>query len=72
MDLRFTLIGSILIGIGIVISLTYINISNTGPIEGFLQARMVAQLGGIISGLGVLILLVSFGLYRRRLRFKKK
>ncbi len=55
-----------MIAIGISISLIFMSISNTAAIEEFVQLRMVAQAGGVIAGVGVLILIVSFGLYRRR------
>ena len=71
MDWRFTLIGAIMIGIGTAISLINLAAANTGPIEEFVQGRMYAQAGGILAGIGVLVLLVSFGLQRRRRGFSR-
>lgn len=69
MDWRFTIIGAVMIGIGVTISLVFMNIANIVEVKEFVQNRMVAQIGGIVAGLGVLLLLISFGLQRRR-RFR--
>lgn len=71
MDWRFTFIGIAMIAIGIALSLIFINIANMAEVEEYAQNRMVAQGGGIIAGLGVMILLISFFLQRGRRRFKK-
>jgi 3-dehydroquinate dehydratase len=71
MDWRFTLIGIAMIAIGVALSLIFINIANMAEVEEYAQNRMVAQGGGIIAGLGVMILLISFFLQRGRRRFKK-
>lgn len=66
MDLRFTIIGAIMIVIGAVLNLTFINLSNMSPLESFSQWRMAAQLGGVLAALGVLVFIVSFGLQRKK------
>ncbi len=70
MDWRFTIIGAVMIGIGITISLIFLNIASDVEVQEFAQNRMIAQIGGIVAGLGVLLLLVSFGLQRRRRKFR--
>ncbi len=70
MDWRFTTIGAVMIGIGITISLIFLNIASDVEVQEFAQNRMIAQIGGIVAGLGVLLLLVSFGLQRRRRKFR--
>ncbi|GIU71566.1 MAG: hypothetical protein KatS3mg003_1045 [Candidatus Nitrosocaldaceae archaeon] len=71
MDWRFTFIGIAMIAIGVALSLIFINIANMAEVEEYAQNRMVAQGGGIIAGLGVMILLISLFLHRGRRRFKK-
>ncbi|MEM2856982.1 MAG: hypothetical protein QW416_07780 [Candidatus Nitrosocaldaceae archaeon] len=66
MDWRFTLIGVSMIAVGAALSLTFTNLSNIGPLETFSQWRMASQLGGILAALGVLVLIVSFGLRRKK------
>ncbi len=68
MDYRFTIIGALTIGVGLTISILFWNLATTGDIEDFLPNRMIVQLGGIIAGLGLLLLIVSFGLYKKRRR----
>lgn len=55
-----------MIAIGIVISIAFLNIASNVEVEEFAQNRMIAQIGGIVAGLGVLLLIVSFGIHRRR------
>ncbi len=59
-----------MIGIGVAVSIAFLNIANTVEVQEFAQNRMVAQIGGIVAGIGVLLLLVSFGLHRRRRKFR--
>jgi heme/copper-type cytochrome/quinol oxidase subunit 1 len=47
-----------------------LNIASDVEVQEFAQNRMIAQIGGIVAGLGVLLLLVSFGLQRRRRKFR--
>ncbi len=68
MDLRFTVIGAIMIAVGLTITILFWNIANASSIENYIQNRMVASIGGIISAIGMILLIVSFGLYKRQRR----
>jgi len=66
MDWRFLAAGVAMIITGSVISILYGSILLAGPLEEFNPSRGIAQIGGIIGGIGVLLTLVSFGLRRRK------
>ncbi|MGH9876498.1 MAG: hypothetical protein ACRD5H_02585 [Nitrososphaerales archaeon] len=70
MDWRFLAAGVAMIIVGSVISIFYGSILLSGPLvpEGYNPSRGIAQIGGIIGGIGVLLTLVSFGLRRRKRR----
>jgi hypothetical protein len=70
MDLRFLVIGAIMIVVGLTITILFWNIANTSSIENYIQNRMVASIGGVISAIGMILLIVSFGLYKRQRRFR--
>ncbi len=70
MDLRFTVIGAIMIAVGLTITILFWNIANASSIENYVQNRMVASIGGVISAIGMILLIVSFGLYKRQRRFR--
>lgn len=66
MDWRFLVAGIAMIITGSVISIVYGSILLTGPLEEFNPSRGIAQIGGIIAAMGVLLSLVSFGLRRKK------
>jgi hypothetical protein len=66
MDWRFFGSGIALIAAGIAIAIIFGALLTTGPIEEFNQNRGIAQLGGLVGAIGILLLLVSFGLSRRK------
>ncbi|MEM0441927.1 MAG: hypothetical protein QW450_02065 [Candidatus Nitrosocaldus sp.] len=66
MDLRILVIGAVLIAVGITVGTLFGNIVRSGPLEEFNTARGLAQIGTLIAGIGTLMVLVSFGLKRRR------
>ncbi len=68
MDWRFLVGGVAMIITGSVISIVYGSMLIAGPLEEFNPSRGIAQIGGIIGGIGVLLTLVSFGLRRRKRR----
>jgi len=68
MDWRFLAGGVAMIITGSVISIFYGSILLAGPLEEFSPSRGIAQIGGIIGGIGVLLTLVSFGLRRSKRR----
>ena len=70
MDLRFTVIGAIMIAVGLTITILFWNIANASSVENYIQNRMVASIGGVISAIGMILLIVSFGLYKRQRRFR--
>jgi hypothetical protein len=66
MDWRFFGGGVAIMATGIIISIIFGAYLTTGPLEDLNRNRSIAQLGGIIGGIGFLILLVSFGFSRRK------
>ena len=66
MDLRFFAGGATLIAAGITVAVIFGAYITSGPLEELNQNRAIAQLGGIIAGIGFLILLASFGFSRKR------
>lgn len=66
MDLRILILGAALIAVGVSIGMFFGNIVRSGPLEEFNTARGLTQMGTIIAGIGTLMVLVSFGLKRRR------
>ncbi len=66
MDLRVLIVGAVLIAIGVIVGVFFGNVVRTGPLEEFNTARGLAQMGTLIAGIGILMVLVSFGLKRRR------
>ena len=68
MDWRFLAGGVAMIITGSVISIVYGSILLTGPLDELSPSRGIAQIGGIIGGIGVLLTLVSFGLRRKKRR----
>ncbi|MEM2101298.1 MAG: hypothetical protein QW572_08285 [Candidatus Nitrosocaldus sp.] len=66
MDLRILIVGAVLIAVGVAVGIFFGNIVRSGPLEEFNTARGLAQIGTLIAGIGTLMLLVSFGLKRRR------
>ena len=66
MDLRFFAGGAALIAAGITVAVIFGAYMTSGPLEELNQNRAIAQLGGIIAGIGFLILLASFGFSRKR------
>ena len=65
MDLRFFAGGAALIAAGITVAVIFGAYMTSGPLEELNQNRAIAQLGGIIAGIGFLILLASFGFSRK-------
>ncbi len=66
MDWRFFAGGLTMMGTGIIIAIIFGEYLTSGPLEDLNQNRGVAQFGGIISGIGFLLMLASFGFNRRR------
>ena len=68
MDWRFLVAGIAMIITGSVISIVYGAMLLHGPLEEFNPSRGIAQIGGIVGAIGVLLTLVSFGLRRKKRR----
>lgn len=68
MDWRFLVGGAAMIVLGSVISIVYGSMLLAGPLEELNPSRGIAQIGGIIGAIGVLLALVSFGLRRKKRR----
>ncbi|MFY3740805.1 MAG: hypothetical protein HMLIMOIP_001249 [Candidatus Nitrosomirales archaeon] len=68
MDWRFLAGGVAMIITGSVISIVYGSILLTGSLGELNPSRGIAQIGGIIGAIGVLLALVSFGLRRKKRR----
>ncbi len=57
---------------GIITTIIFGAYITSGTLEELNHNRALVQFGGIISGIGFLLLLVSFGLYRRRSSASRK
>ncbi len=68
MDWRFLAGGAAMIITGSVISIFYGSILLSAPLDELNPSRGIAQIGGIIGAIGVLLTLVSFGLRRKKRR----
>ncbi len=66
MDIRILVIGGILITIGVTVSTTFGGFLASAPLSAWNEARGLAQLGTIAASIGVLMVIISFGLRRRR------
>ncbi|MEM2761060.1 MAG: hypothetical protein QXU32_13305 [Nitrososphaerales archaeon] len=66
MDWRFFVSGVGMMATGIVVAVVFGALLTSGPLDEFNQNRAIAQIGGIIIGIGFLITLVSFGFSRRK------
>ncbi len=65
MDIRILVIGGILIAIGVTVSTTFGGFLASAPLSAWNEARGIAQLGTIAASIGVLMVIISFGLRRR-------
>jgi len=68
MDWRFFASGIALIASGVTTAILFNAYVASGPLEEINQNRTIAQFGGIMGGIGILLLLVSFGFSRRKRR----
>ena len=66
MDWRFLAGGGAILSTGIIIAAIFGALVTSGPLEELNQNRGIAQFGGLISGIGFILMLVSFGFNRRR------
>ena len=62
----FLICGCTILITGIVITIAFETQVKLGPLEELNQNLAIAQFGGIISGVGFILMLASFGLKRRR------
>ncbi len=60
------MIGAVLIAVGAYVSMVSGSMLTSGPLSMWNEARGIAQLGAITAGIGFLMLIISFGLRRRR------
>ncbi len=60
------MIGAVLIAVGAYVSMVSGSMLTSGPLSMWNETRGIAQLGAITAGIGVLMLIISFGLRRRR------
>lgn len=66
MDWRFFAGGGAMMATGIITAIIFGAYITSGTLEELNQYHALVQLGGIIGSIGFLLLLVSFGLNRRR------
>ncbi len=66
MDIRILVVGAVLIAVGVIVSSIFSGFLTSGPLDVWNEARGIAQLGTIAAGIGVLMVIISFGLGRRK------
>ncbi len=66
MDIRILVVGAVLIAVGVIVSSMFSGFLVSGPLNVWNEARGIAQLGTITASIGVLMVIISFGLGRRK------
>ncbi len=66
MDIRILVVGAVLIAVGVIVSSIFGGFLAFGPLDIWNEARGIAQLGTITASIGVLMVIISFGLGRKK------
>jgi len=59
-------VGAVLIAVGVIVSSIFGGFLTSGPLDVWNESRGIAQLGTIAASIGVLMVIISLGLGRRK------